>query len=87
MDWTNINNKLASSRTKYTFYFGDYEYQDYSKGKMARRIPKQQVGWGRRAVEIRANKTKFDRFENDTLGLNEIFAKYKVKEAFDDLDD
>ena len=87
MDWTNINNKLASSRTKYTFYFGDYEYQDYSKGKMARRIPKQQVGWGRRAVEIRANKTKFDRFENDTLGLNEIFAKYKVKEAFDKVKD
>lgn len=87
MDWTNINNKLASSKTKYSFYFGDYEYQDYSKGKMAKRIPKQQVGWGRRAVEIRANKTKFDRFENDTLGLNELFTKYRVKEAFDKIKD
>lgn len=87
MDWNAINNKLNSSKTKYSFYFGDYEYQDYSKGKMARRLPRQHVGWGRRAVEIRANKTKFDRFENDTLGLNEIFAKYKVLEAFDKIKD
>ena len=87
MDWNAINNKLNSSKTKYSFYFGDYEYNDFSKGKMAKRIPKQQVGWGRRAVEIRANKTKFDRFENDTLGLNELFAKYKVKEAFDKVKD
>lgn len=87
MDWNLINNKLTSSKTKYSFYFGDYEYQDYSKGKMARRLPKQQVGWGRRAVEIRANKTRFDRFENDTLGLNEIFSKYKVNEAFDKIKD
>lgn len=87
MDWNAINNKLSCSKTKYSFYFGDYEYQDYSKGKMAKRIPKQQVGWGRRAVDIRANKTKFDRFENDTLGLNELFIKYKVKEAFDKIKD
>lgn len=83
MDWNKIQSKLNSSRTNYSFYFGDYEYQDYSKGKMARRIPKQQVGWGKRAVEIRANKTKFDRFENDTLKFNELFAKYGVLEAFD----
>ena len=87
MDWNAIKSKLESSRTKYSFYFGDYEYQDYSKGKMAKRLPKQHVGWGRRAVEIRANKTKFDRFENDTLGLNELFAKYKVTDAFDKIKD
>lgn len=87
MDWNAINNKLNSSKEKYTFYFGDYEYKDFSKGKMARRLPRQHVGWGRRAVDIRANKTKFDRFENDTLGLNEIFAKYKVVEAFDKIKD
>lgn len=87
MDWNAINNKLNCSKTKYSFYFGDYGYQDYSKGKMAKKIPKQQVGWGRRAVDIRANKTKFDRFENDTLGLNELFTKYKVKEAFDKIKD
>lgn len=87
MDWDSINSKLGCSKTKYSFYFGDYEYQDYSKGKMAKKIPKQQVGWGRRAVDIRANKTKFDKFENDTLGLNDLFTKYKVKEAFDKLKD
>lgn len=83
MDWNTINDKLASSKTKYSFYFGDYDYSDYSKGKMARRLPKQHVGWGKRAVEIRANKTNFDCFENDTLKLNELFEKYKVIEAFD----
>lgn len=82
MDWNNIRKKLECSATKYSFYFGDYEYPDYSKGKLARQIPIQQIGWGKRAVEIRANKTKFDKFENDTLGLNELFTKYKVKEAF-----
>lgn len=87
MDWNNINSKLCSSKTKYSFYFGDYDYEDYSKGKLAHNLPKQQVGWGRRAVEIRANKTKFDRFENDTLGLNELFDKYKVTEAFDKIKD
>ena len=87
MDWGDINNKLNCSKTKYSFYFGDYTYPDYSKGKMAERFPFSHVGWGRRAVEIRANKTKFDRFENDTLGLNELFEKYKVKEAFDKIKD
>ena len=87
MDWGEINNKLNCSKTKYSFYFGDYSYNDYSKGKMAKKIPRQQIGWGRRAVEIRANKTKFDRFENDTLGLNDIFTRYKVKEAFDKIKD
>lgn len=87
MDWSAINNKLASSATKYSFYFGDYDYKDYSKGKMAKKLPKQCVGWGRRAVDIRANKTKFDRFENDTLGLNELFDKYNVIEAFDKIKD
>lgn len=87
MDWNSINSKLNTSKTKYSFYFGDYDYQDYSKGKMARQLPKQHVGWGRRAVEIRANKTKFDRFENDTLGFNTLFEKYKVIEAFDKIKD
>lgn len=87
MDWGAITSKLKSSKTKYQFYFGDYDFGDYSKGKLAGVIPIQRVGWGRRAVEIRANKTKFDRFENDRLGLNEIFTKYKVKEAFNKIKD
>lgn len=34
---------------------------------------------------MRANKTRFDRFENDIIGLNEILDEYKVREAFDNL--
>ena len=82
MDWNFVKSKLNSSKTKYQFYFGDYEYATYDKSKVAKLLPKQHVGWGRRAVEIRSNKTKFDRFENDTLGLNELFEKYKVNDAF-----
>lgn len=87
MNWNDIEKKLGSSKEKYNFYFGDYSYPDFSKGKMAKRFPIQHVGWGRRAVEIRANKTKFDCFENDTLGLNELFDKYRVNEAFDKIKD
>ena len=87
MDWGDINGKLGRSKTKYQFYFGDYDYPDYSKGGIARKLPKQHVGWGRRAIDIRSNKTVFDRFENDDLGLNEIFKKYKVIEAFDKIKD
>ena len=87
MDWNSVEKKLERSKEKYGFYFGDYEYRDYSKTKLSRRLPRQRVGWAKRAVEIRANKTNFDRFENDTLGLNELFAKYKVKEAFDKIKD
>ena len=87
MNWGDIEKKLNCSKTKYSFYFGDYTYPDYSNGKMAKKFPFSHVGWGRRAVEIRANKTKFDRFENDTLGLNELFDKYKVNEAFDKIKD
>lgn len=87
MDWRNINKKLDRSKTKYQFYFGDYDYNDYSKGEIARKLPKQHVGWGRRAVDIRSNKTVFDKFENDTLGLNDLLKKYKVIEAFDKIKD
>ena len=87
MDWGNINKKLGRSKTKYQFYFGDYDYNDYSKGEIARKLPKQHVGWGRRAVDIRSNKTVFDKFENDTLGLNDLLKKYKVIEAFDKIKD
>lgn len=87
MDWSRINNNLGSSSEKYSFYFGDYEYPEYSSSKLAKELPKQHIGWGRRAVDIRANKTKFDRFENDTLGLNEIMTKYGVIEAFEKIKD
>ena len=87
MDWSTIKSKLDSSKTKYQYYFGDYSYPTYDKGKMAKKFPRQCIGWGRRAVEIRSNKTKFDRFENDILGLNDLFDKYRVKEAFDKVKD
>ena len=87
MNWKSIEDKLGLSNTKYDFYFGDYTYEDFSKGKMAKSFPFNKVGWAKRAVEVRSNKTKFDRFENDTLGLNELFEKYRVKEAFDKIKD
>ena len=82
-NWKNIRNFLDRSANKYKFYFGNYSYEDFIKGSVAARFPKSTLGWGKRAVEMRANKTHFDCFENDTLGLNEILAKYRVIEAFD----
>lgn len=87
MNWTDIDEKLGRSAEKYSFYFGDYEFADFASSPMAKQIPKQHLGWGARAVSIRGNKTKFDCFENDTLGLNALFEKYRVREAFDKIKD
>ena len=84
-DWKNIRNILDRSANKYPFYFGTYSYEEFSKSRIASRIPYAHVGWGKRAVEMRANKTHFDGFENDTLGLNALFEKYRVYEALDKL--
>lgn len=83
MDWGNIRGRLGRSNEKYRFYFGDYTYNDPTNTEVASLIGRAHVGWGKRAVEMRANKTHFDCFENDTMGLNELFAKYRVKEALD----
>lgn len=84
-DWRSIDSKLRLSRTKYAFYFGNYSYEDFSRAGIATKIPRSRVGWGRRAVEMRANKTHFDCFENDELKLNDIMKKYHVREAFEKL--
>lgn len=83
IDWKNARDKLGLSKTKYKFYFGDYTYEDFSKAGIATKLPMSRVGWGRRAIEMRANKTHFDCFENDELKLNEIMQKYHIREAFE----
>ena len=87
MDWKTIRKTLNRSADKYRFYFGNYSYVDPTKSGVGRKVPKPHLGWGRRAVDIRANKTNFDRFENDTLQFNELMKEYGVKEAFDQLKD
>lgn len=81
MNWANVYLMLGKSRAKYPFYEGTFAYADYESSKIAKRLAKSRVGWGSRAIDIRANKTHFDRFENDTLGLNEIFDRYKGQAA------
>lgn len=83
MDWKIYDSIMNRSKNKYKFYFGIYEYYDCVKSGIADKIPKPHLGWGKRAVQMRSNKTHFDCFENDTLGLNDILKKYRVLEAFD----
>lgn len=78
---------MAKSRNKYPFYEGNFTYIDFDNSNIARRLKKSRVGWGGRAIEMRANKTRFDRFDNDTIGLNEVFKKYRVVEALNKLKD
>lgn len=84
-DWKATRRILGRSSTKYRFYFGDYSYVDPTKSKVGSTLPKPHLGWGSRAVDIRANKTHFDKFENDTLGFNDLITKYHVREAFEKL--
>ena len=81
MNWTEFNKNCAKSADKYRFYLGTYTFQDFGKGKIAKMLPVSTIGWGSRAVEMRSNKTTFDCFENDDLGLTEIARKYHVYEA------
>lgn len=74
---------MSRSKEKYKFYLGTYDYHDCAKGKLATEVPKSRIGWGKRAVEMRANKTHFDCFENDALGLNDVLKEYRVIEAFE----
>lgn len=81
--WTNIRNKLNLASGKYQFFNGTYSYEDPTASKVGARLGMPKVGWAKRAVEIRSNKTKFDRFDNDTLGLNAIVEEYRLIEAFE----
>ena len=85
MNWRVVYKVISRANSKYPFYEGKFSYADLETSKIARKIPKQRVGWGRRAVEMRANKTHFDRFENDTIGLNEVFNELRGPEAFNKL--
>lgn len=87
MKWDKIYPLLLLSRDKYPFYEGTFSYVDIELSKIANKIPRCRVGWGRRAVDVRANKTQFDRFENDTMGLNDIFSRYKGEAAFNKIKD
>lgn len=80
-DWKNLYAVLGRSTKKYDFYFGRYGYRDLLRGEIAGKLPKTHLDWAKRAVKIRANKTYFDCFENDTLGLNDLMVEYGVKEA------
>lgn len=87
MKWNEIYPLLLLGKSKYPFYEGNFSYQDYETSRIARRIPKARVGWGRRAVEVRANKTRFDRFENDDLNLGAVFEKYNGPSALSKIED
>lgn len=83
MDWKGRESILRRSAEKYKYYLGVFDYRDFATGKVAEEMPRPHVGWGKRAVKMRANKTHFDCFENDALHLNELFEKYQVIEAFE----
>jgi hypothetical protein len=85
MNWTSARSMMQKSQVKYAFYEGKFTYTDFATSAIARKMSKSRVGWGKRAIEMRANKTHFDKFENDTIGLNEVFNQYKGGEAFNKL--
>lgn len=86
-DWTWVYNLIRRSQSKYPFYEGNFSYVDLESSRISKKIARSRVGWGGRAVEIRGNKTHFDRFENDLLKLGEVFDKYHGRQAFDKIKD
>lgn len=76
-----IDSVLRTSLTKYSYYNGTFPVPDITPIKT--RFESSRVGWCARAIDLRTNKTNFDKFENDELGFNGLFNKYKVREALD----
>lgn len=87
LNWKDINSVLGRSASKYNFYNGCYDFDDPSRGQLANEIKISRVGWGKRAVEMRGNKTHFDRFENDELGLTQLLKDYKGFDALNKVKD
>ena len=87
LKWKDINAVLRRSENKYKFYNGCYDFEDPSRGQLANEIRISRVGWGKRAIEMRGNKTHFDRFENDALGLTQLLKDYKAFDAFNKVKD
>lgn len=85
INWRLFNTNRGLSAKKYAFYFGNYDFPEPNNTEISRLIPRSTVGWGRRAVEMRANKTHFDRFENDDLQFTELMEKYKIYQALNKL--
>lgn len=80
--WNSLYGIMSKAKDKYAYYEGTFSYSMLENSKIAQKLPPSRVGWGRRAVDIRANKTKFDKFENDTIGLNEVFDEFHGRQAF-----
>ena len=82
MNWKTVYPLLNKSAEKYSFYDGNYSYEDFDNGSLGTRF-KSHIGWARRAIDMRANKTHFDTFENDTIGLKDIYDEFAVGDALD----
>lgn len=82
IDPKNLSKFATSVREKYTFYDGDFSFSDPGIDANFASFSNR-VGWAHRAVDMMSNKTHIDRFENDTLGFNELFLKYRGHQAFE----
>lgn len=74
-----VDSKLKTAKEKYKYYDDNFSIANLSPVKIPLVAPR--LGWPSRAVDIRANKTNFDTFENDTMGFNDLFKRYHVGEA------
>ena len=84
----NLLGTIVSKRTKvqqkYDYYEAEQRLRDLGISMPARLLALQAgLGWASKAVDTVADRLSFDAFENDRLGINDLYEIAEETEAFD----
>lgn len=79
-----IVSKRTSVQLKYRYYEAEQEIRDLGISMPARLLMLQSgLGWASKAVDVVADRLNFDAFENDRLGINDLYDMADETEAVD----
>lgn len=79
-----IVSKRTSVQLKYKYYEAEQEVRDLGISMPVKLLMLQAgLGWASKAVDVVADRLNFDAFENDRLGINDLFEIADETEAID----
>jgi hypothetical protein len=79
-----IVSKRDRVKTKYAYYEAEQRMRDLGISMPARLLALQSgLGWASKAVDVMADRLSFDAFENDRLGINDLYEIADETEAVD----
>lgn len=79
-----IVSKRSRVQNKYDYYEAEQRTRDLGISMPAKLLALQSgLGWASKAVDVVADRLSFDAFENDRLGINQLYSIADETEAFD----